>query len=119
MSPGSPTGRDRLHPAPDAARTRSPTPTRTPIRARRRTHESVVLVEDGRCFTGSEAALRVARPLERPYGLLAGLRAVPRPIRDAVYDLVARYRYRIFGKRDRCMTPAEDADDRFLAYSDS
>jgi predicted DCC family thiol-disulfide oxidoreductase YuxK len=76
--------------------------------------ETVVLVEDGRCFTKSGAALRVARHLGLPYRLLSSLRFVPRGLRDRVYDVVANRRYDWFGRRDRCMAPTPDVTERFL-----
>jgi hypothetical protein len=39
---------------------------------------------------------------------------LPRPLRDAIYNLVARKRYRWFGRRDTCMTPTPDVAGRFL-----
>lgn len=76
--------------------------------------ETVVLVEDGRCYEKSDAALRVARRLGLPYAALSPLRFVPRPLRDAVYDLVAARRYRWFGRRDSCMVPSPALESRFL-----
>ncbi|MFC4552741.1 MULTISPECIES: thiol-disulfide oxidoreductase DCC family protein [Halorussus] len=76
--------------------------------------DTVVLVEDGECYTKSAAALRVARRLGVPYSLLWPFRFVPRPIRDAVYDVVAANRYRWFGRREGCMVPSPDVESRFL-----
>ena len=76
--------------------------------------DSVVLVEDGQCYTRSTAALKVARHLEPPYRLGRFFIYAPRILRDAVYRLVATSRYRVFGKKDRCMVPSEDTRDRFL-----
>jgi predicted DCC family thiol-disulfide oxidoreductase YuxK len=76
--------------------------------------DSLVLVEDGRVFTRSAAALRVARGLRFPWPLAYGLVVVPRPLRDWVYDLVARNRYRWFGRRDLCLIPTPDVRVRFL-----
>ncbi len=50
----------------------------------------------------SDAAIAIAAELRRPWNLLTGLRLVPRSIRDRVYSLVARNRYRWFGKRATC-----------------
>ena len=50
----------------------------------------------------SDAAIAIAAELRRPWNLLTGLRLVPRSIRDQVYSLVARNRYRWFGKRATC-----------------
>jgi predicted DCC family thiol-disulfide oxidoreductase YuxK len=75
---------------------------------------TVVLVEDGRCFVRSTAALRIARRLSGAWPLLYLLIAVPRPIRDAVYAWVARNRYRWFGRSDACRIPSEDLASRFI-----
>lgn len=79
---------------------------------------SFVLLADGEVYTKSGAAIRIARRLGLPYSLLTPFLAVPKPIRDAVYDLVATHRYRIFGKRESCMVPTDDVRERFLATSD-
>ena len=76
--------------------------------------ESVVLVEDGRAFTRSDAVLRIARQLTFPWWVAYGLVVVPRALRDRVYDLVARHRYRWFGRQATCMTPTPELRDRFL-----
>ncbi|MHC5023232.1 MAG: thiol-disulfide oxidoreductase DCC family protein [Planctomycetota bacterium] len=76
--------------------------------------ESMVLIEDDRAFTRSDAALRIARRLARPWRWLWAFRVVPRGARDFIYGLVARHRYRWFGRRDACMVPSDDLRDRFL-----
>ncbi len=75
---------------------------------------SVLLFEDGRLYEKSTAALRIARRLSWPWPLLYGLIAVPRALRDLVYDAIARRRYRWFGTRERCLVPAPGVRDRFL-----
>lgn len=75
---------------------------------------SVVLVQDGQLYSRSDAALRVARQLGRGWPLLYALIVVPRPIRDAVYNWIARNRYRWFGKKEACMIPSPDLKSRFL-----
>jgi len=76
--------------------------------------DTFVLVEDGRMFTQSTAALRIARRLGFPWSLAALLTVLPRAIRDGAYRLVARNRYRWFGKRETCMMPTADLRRRFL-----
>lgn len=76
--------------------------------------ESLVLIEQGQVYMRSEAALRAARHLPPPWRALALLRAVPRPLRDALYDLVARHRYRWFGRRPTCRLPTPAERARFL-----
>ncbi|MHB9285475.1 thiol-disulfide oxidoreductase DCC family protein [Halobacteriales archaeon Cl-PHB] len=77
--------------------------------------DSVVLLADGEVYTKSDAAIRVATRLGGVYRLLGPFRYVPRVLRDAVYDLVAASRYRIFGKRDSCLVPTDDLASRFLS----
>ena len=76
--------------------------------------DSVVLVEEGRVFTGSTAALRIVRRLRFPWPLAASLLLIPRPLRDWIYAGVARRRYRWFGKREHCMVPTPALQSRFI-----
>ena len=76
--------------------------------------DSIVLVDEGRLYVRSTAALRIARRLRFPWPLLRVFMAVPRPLRDWVYDVIARHRYGWFGKRDTCMVPTKEIRDRFL-----
>jgi predicted DCC family thiol-disulfide oxidoreductase YuxK len=77
--------------------------------------DSVILVEAGGTVrVESDAALWIAASLDGPVRHLARLRVVPRPLRDAVYRLVARTRYRIFGRHDECEIPAPWLRERFL-----
>jgi predicted DCC family thiol-disulfide oxidoreductase YuxK len=57
---------------------------------------------------------KVASYLPFPYSALSILVVVPTPIRDAVYDYVAKRRYHWFGKSTECITPTEDVLDRFV-----
>ena len=64
-------------------------------------------VANGQAYVKSEAALRIARELPR-WQWTWVFHFIPRVIRDAIYDLVARNRYRWFGRRDACMLPNSD-----------
>lgn len=75
---------------------------------------TVVLIERGRVYTKSSAALRIARRLTGAWPLAYGLIFVPPILRDAVYNVIARHRYRWFGKSDACVLPSPDTQDRFL-----
>jgi len=77
--------------------------------------DSVVLIENGTVDTHSTAALKVARRLEGAWKWFYYLIFVPRFLRDAFYKLFARYRYKLFGKKDECMLPSPDVRARFLA----
>ena len=78
--------------------------------------KSLVLVDEtGRIHVGSDAALGVGRRLDAPWSGLARVGGwVPKPIREAVYKLVARYRYRVFGQKDECRIPTPAERARFL-----
>jgi len=76
--------------------------------------DSLILIEGGRAYLRSAAALRVARDLGFPWSLAYTLIAVPRPLRDWAYDVVARHRYQWFGRRDACMVPGPTTQGRFL-----
>ena len=75
---------------------------------------SIVYIENGRAYTRSDAVLRMAAHLPAAWRLLSIFRIVPRVIRDAVYDFIARKRYRWFGKRDECALPTPGQRQRFL-----
>jgi predicted DCC family thiol-disulfide oxidoreductase YuxK len=76
--------------------------------------DSVIVVDEDGVHLRSEAALRIAGRLRQPWPLLAALRIVPRSLRDAVYDFVARRRYGWFGRRDSCLVPTPALRARFL-----
>jgi predicted DCC family thiol-disulfide oxidoreductase YuxK len=77
--------------------------------------DSVVLVEHGKVYTLSTAALRIARRLNGILPLVSLLMLVPSPIRDWGYDWIARNRYRWFGKQQACLLPTAEMKGRFLA----
>ncbi|KAA3622239.1 MAG: thiol-disulfide oxidoreductase DCC family protein [Bacteroidetes bacterium] len=77
-------------------------------------YNSFVLVEGDRIFTRSTAALRVTRHLDGLWKFLYSFMIIPAPIRDAVYGIIARNRYRMFGKREACMIPQPEWKARFL-----
>ena len=76
--------------------------------------ETFLLLEDDRVFTKSTAALRVARQLGSLWPLLYALMVIPRPIRDAAYDVIARNRYHWMGKSETCRVPTPTDRERFV-----
>lgn len=76
--------------------------------------ESVVLVEGDDVHTKSTAVLRVLRRLGLPYSLTYPSVIVPKFVRDRAYDLVADRRYDWFGRRESCMMPTPEIEERFL-----
>lgn len=75
---------------------------------------SLVLVEGGAAYVKSTGALRITRRLSGPWPLLAVLLWVPRPLRDAVYGVVARLRYRLAPPTDACARLPPDLRARIL-----
>lgn len=68
----------------------------------------------GEPLTRGSAALFVLTGLGWPWKAAALFRLLPAAALDAAYDLVARHRYRLFGRRDRCLVPRPEYQRRFL-----
>lgn len=76
--------------------------------------KSVILVEKGRIYTKTTAALRIAKQLSGGWPLLYAFIIIPAPIRDVVYNIIAKYRYKWWGERDACMIPTPEIRKKFL-----
>ena len=77
--------------------------------------EAVVLIDHGKKYLGSTAALKIGQTLKFPWSLLASMGLiVPTFLRDWVYNQIGKHRYQWFGKRDVCMIPTENLRSRFL-----
>ena len=75
---------------------------------------SFVLISDNKAYTRSDAALNVAKQLTGFTKILYGFIIVPPFIRNAVYNHIAKNRYKWFGKKDSCMIPTAALKSRFL-----
>ena len=76
--------------------------------------QSFVYLEKDRLYDQSNAVLLALRRLGGAWRLIAVLYVFPRPLRDFVYHIVARNRYRWFGKRDDCRLPTPEEQEWFL-----
>jgi len=76
--------------------------------------DSMLLVEGPHAHYRSDAFLRIVRDLPGAWPLLAGLRAIPRPLRDWCYERIALNRYRLFGRNAQCLLPMPEHAGRFL-----
>ena len=77
--------------------------------------DSIILLESGKVYTRSAAALRIARRLNGGWSLLYSLIVLPAFFRDFFYNIIARNRYRVWGEKDRCMVPSPELQQRFLS----
>lgn len=75
---------------------------------------SLVLIENGKTYVKSDAALRLSKHLNGIWRIGSVFLIVPKFIRNAVYDLIARFRYSWFGKRETCWIPDPKWEVRFL-----
>jgi predicted DCC family thiol-disulfide oxidoreductase YuxK len=78
-------------------------------------YETNILVEHGIAWFKSEASLRMVEGLGFPWRVAAVFRVLPHPLRERLYDMVARNRLRIFGAREVCYVSDPHYADRFLA----
>ncbi len=77
-------------------------------------HETVFLLENGKLYMRSTAALRIARRLPFPYFLAWPWVLTPRFLRDPIYNWIAKNRYRWWGQRDTCRLPSPEERALFL-----
>ena len=77
--------------------------------------DSFILIENGKVYKRSTAGLRLYNKLPWYWKWTQLFLVVPSFLRDAVYDLIARNRYKWFGKKDSCMMPTPEIRNRFLS----
>ena len=85
-----------------------------PAHNREKLSSVILLLPSGQILTQSDAALYALQLLPRPWCWFGVLRCVPKGLRDWIYDLVARRRYKIFGQRQTCRIPSAAEKARFL-----
>lgn len=76
--------------------------------------DSVILIDNDKIYTYSDAALRIAKYLQWPSKALYALNVVPKFMRQPFYRWIARNRYKWFGKKESCMVPGPDVKARFI-----
>jgi predicted DCC family thiol-disulfide oxidoreductase YuxK len=75
---------------------------------------TVVLLQNGVLYTHSTAVLRILKELGGFWRSLYVFSVVPPMFRDLIYNIVAKHRYRLFGKRDSCMVPTIELKENFI-----
>lgn len=77
--------------------------------------DSIILYEPGRAYYyKSDAALEIAKTLGGLSSVALILKPLPSKFRDAIYDIIARNRYKYFGKKEHCMVPSPEIMEKFL-----
>jgi len=76
---------------------------------------SIILIKNGQVKTKSSALLNILCHLNTFWKVLLVFYVVPYPIRDILYNIVAKTRYFLFGKRNQCMVPNKNINSKFLS----
>ena len=76
--------------------------------------KTIILLENNKIYMRSRAVLRIASQLHGAWKLTAVFYIFPSFISDAVYNLIAKYRYKLFGKKDSCMIPTPELKSKFI-----
>jgi len=76
--------------------------------------DTFILIKGDKFYTKSTAALMVCKELSSPIKILFPLIIVPKIFRDFVYDLIARNRYKLFGRRESCRIPTDQDKLKFF-----
>jgi predicted DCC family thiol-disulfide oxidoreductase YuxK len=76
--------------------------------------DSILLLDGENYSAKSTAALKIARHLKGGYPLLYGFMILPAFFRNWVYDIIARNRYKWFGKKESCMIPTPELKEKFI-----
>ncbi|QQS32837.1 MAG: thiol-disulfide oxidoreductase DCC family protein [Acidobacteriota bacterium] len=76
--------------------------------------DSVILIEDDKAYTHSEAAIRMAKALGGVWSVCGVFGIVPAALRDPFYKLFAKHRYKLFGRKDACMMPTPEIRAKFI-----
>ena len=75
---------------------------------------SVILIDNEKVFTKTDAVIQIATYLTGWPKSFRLLKFIPKPIRDFAYDVIAKNRYALFGKKETCRIPDESIRHRFL-----
>ncbi|MFB7158133.1 thiol-disulfide oxidoreductase DCC family protein [Lysinibacillus sp. NPDC056232] len=76
--------------------------------------DSVLLIEHGKVYFESTAALKICRRLDSFWPVCYVFILIPPPIRNIMYRLFAKNRYRLFGRKESCILPTPSQRKRFL-----
>jgi predicted DCC family thiol-disulfide oxidoreductase YuxK len=72
------------------------------------------LIKDSKAYIKSDAVFEIIAEFKPAWRILLIFRILPRLVRDFAYRVIARNRYKLFGKKDQCMIPTPDIKAKFL-----
>ena len=81
--------------------------------------DTFLLIKNDQCYLRTDAALEIAKDLSGYWYLFRAVKVIPRPLRDFFYGVFARYRYRLFGKKDVCMVPTDEVRGKFVGVGEN
>tara|TARA_B100000809_G_scaffold105703_1_gene104260 strand:- start:60456 stop:60887 length:432 start_codon:yes stop_codon:yes gene_type:complete len=76
--------------------------------------DSIILITDSKVYTKSSAAIKVGQSLDGLWFMIGVFIIIPKPLRDRIYDAIAKRRYRWFGKLDTCRIPTSEEQHLFI-----
>lgn len=76
---------------------------------------SLILIENNQYYSKSTAALKICKNLTSIWKLFYIFILIPKPVRDTVYSIIAKHRYKWFGKKTACSIPSPQIRRRFFS----
>ena len=76
--------------------------------------DSFILIKNGHCYLRTDAALEVTKDLAGFWYLFRAFKLLPTAFRDYFYQMIAKNRYRFFGKKSHCVLPSDEEKSKFL-----
>ena len=75
---------------------------------------TVILLKNGQVYVKSDAAVEIAKDLDGLWRFLHVFKFIPKPVRDFIYSIISKNRYRWFGNKNECLLPDNNIKERFL-----
>jgi len=76
--------------------------------------DSIIYIKDNKIYLKSDAIIEILVSLGGLWRVFKVFRIIPLPVRDWIYEIIAKNRYRMFGQQGQCMVPGPEIKDRFL-----
>ncbi|MBI1937758.1 MAG: DUF393 domain-containing protein [Ignavibacteriales bacterium] len=79
-------------------------------------YQTIILLLNGSYYFRSEAIIKIFEQLRYPWRILAALKFPPLTFRDVIYKIISAKRYKLFGKKEKCMIPSKEISDLFIEH---